>query len=241
MSLYLIELMAAVVANFIKGFCGFGDSLVFSTALSFFMDNVLITPIHTLLGFLPNPIIVFRKRKLLRPKIILPMTAIVLAGDIPGILLLRNLDSRILRIVFGAVVIILSLDMLRKLYVGSASGASKLFTLGIGLFSGLGCGLFSVGAPLSAYMSRVTSSGDEFKANLCFVFMAESIIRIPIYFAIGIITLSTVKTAAMLLPGMLLGLWLGLRCAGRIDEKKAKLCVIALLIISGAALIVKSL
>lgn len=41
----------------------------------------------------------------------------------------------------------------------------------VGILAGLMCGLFGVGILLAAYVSRVTDTTDEFKANMSLVFM----------------------------------------------------------------------
>ena len=42
---------AAVCAFFIKGLCGFANTLVFTTILSFAADNACISPVELLLGY----------------------------------------------------------------------------------------------------------------------------------------------------------------------------------------------
>ena len=73
------------------------------------------------------------------------------------------------------------------------SGGSKLVLVLIGIISGLLCGLYGVGALLAAYVSRVAENSHEFKANICVVFVVENTIRIILYVATGILTLSVLK------------------------------------------------
>ena len=47
-------MIAAAAAYFIKGLCGFANTLVFTTILSFGVANVNISPIDLLLGFPAN-------------------------------------------------------------------------------------------------------------------------------------------------------------------------------------------
>ena len=42
---------AALCAYFIKGLCGFANTLVFTTILSFGYDNVNISPVELILGY----------------------------------------------------------------------------------------------------------------------------------------------------------------------------------------------
>ena len=80
----------------------------------------------------------------------------------------------------------------------------------VGILAGLICGLFGVGILLAAYVSRVTDTTDEFKANMSLVFIVENIFRIISYSLVGIITLESLKMTACLFPFMLVGLFSGI-------------------------------
>ena len=75
---------AALCAYFIKGLCGFANTLVFTTILSCGYDNVNISPVELILGYPTNLMLIRKERASLKTKIWLPLTAIVLVGDIPG-------------------------------------------------------------------------------------------------------------------------------------------------------------
>ena len=77
-------MLAAVVAYFIKGLCGFANTLVFTAILSFGSVNANISPIDLLLGYPANVILTWKNRKNLDPKVYIPLAVLVLAGSIPG-------------------------------------------------------------------------------------------------------------------------------------------------------------
>ena len=97
-------MLAAVVAYFIKGLCGFANTLVFTAILSFGSVNANISPIDLLLGYPANVILTWENRKNLDPKVYIPLAVLVLAGSIPGAFLLKNVDARAIKLVFGVVV-----------------------------------------------------------------------------------------------------------------------------------------
>ena len=72
-------IIATVVAYFIKGLCGFANTLVFTTILSFGTPNVNISPIDLLIGYPTNLILTWENRK----KVYLPLIALVIIGSIP--------------------------------------------------------------------------------------------------------------------------------------------------------------
>ena len=55
-------IIAAVAAYFIKGLCGFANTLVFTSILSFGASNANISPIDLLLGY-PTNLILMRKNQ----------------------------------------------------------------------------------------------------------------------------------------------------------------------------------
>lgn len=73
-------IIAAVAAYFIKGLCGFANTLVFTSILSFGASNSNISPIDLLLGYPTSLILTWKNRKSLDPKVYLPLAALVLAA-----------------------------------------------------------------------------------------------------------------------------------------------------------------
>ena len=55
-------IIAALCAYFVKGLCGFANTLVFTTILSFSTSNALISPVDLLLGFPTNAILAWHER-----------------------------------------------------------------------------------------------------------------------------------------------------------------------------------
>ena len=233
-------IMAALVAFFIKGLCGFADALLFTTILSFTADNVGISPLILLLGYPSNIILIWRGRKQLDWKIWLPLTAMVAAGSIPGIFLLKNADARIIKVIFGFVVVLIGMEMLLRERMPGKSSGSKAALLVIGILSGILSGMYGIGALLAAYVNRVTESNQAFKANMCAVFLAENTIRIVLYACTGIITPDIFKRAVLLMPFMLLGILLGIKSSTVLDEKIVKKFVVLMLIFSGVMLVLSN-
>ena len=232
---------ATLAAFFVKGLCGFANTLVFTTILGFGTNNIDISPVELIVGYPTNFILTWQNRKQLNPHVYIPLSVLVLAGSIPGAFLLKNVDAGAIKVVFGFVVVFIGLEMMFRERSDHKVKGSKAVLGVIGFLSGLLCGLFGVGALLAAYVSRVTSTSDEFKANISAVFIVENTFRLVLYATLGIITLSTLKLAALLLPFMLIGLFAGIKSSKLLNEKTVRKLVIILLIISGAILIVKNI
>ena len=233
-------ILATTAAYFIKGLCGFANTLVFTSILAFGTTNINISPVELLIGYPSNIILTWKNRKKLDHKIWIPLAVLVLMGDIPGALLLRNADPGYIKVVFGVVIILLGIEMFLREQNKIRLKESRAMLFVIGLLSGVLCGLFGIGALLAAYLGRVTDNGEAFKANISAVFIVENTFRVILYSALGIITLASLKQVALMLPFMLIGLYAGMGSSKILDEKKAKYLVILLLIISGGMMIAKN-
>lgn len=234
-------IIATVCAFFVKGLCGFANTLVFTTILSFGNNNIDISPVELILGYPTNAILAWKERESIKWSVCLPLALLVLIGSIPGILFLKNADTSTIKIIFGVVIILIGLEMLLREFQTKKVKQSKVVLSVIGILSGLLCGLYGIGALLGAYVNRVTDDSRAFKANICIVFLVENTFRVVLYAVWGIITFDIVKQAVILMPLMLVGLALGMLSGKVLDEKIVKKIVIIMLMVSGVALVINSL
>ncbi len=205
-------------------------------------------PVELLIGYPTNFILTWKNRKSLDYKVYLPLAALVLAGSIPGTLLLKNADVSNIKVIFGNVAVLFGLEMLfrdKKRVEGNplsqSSPRSRLTFGAVGLLAGVLCGLFGVGALLAVYVDRVTDSGSEFKANISAVFIADNTFRIILYSALHLLTFDTLKSALMLIPIAILGLFAGMKSSSLLKEKTARKMMAVLLILSGVSLALQNM
>lgn len=59
----ILWIIAAICAFFVKGLCGFANTLVFTSILSFGVNNSLISPVELLLGYPGNLFLAWKERK----------------------------------------------------------------------------------------------------------------------------------------------------------------------------------
>lgn len=230
-------IIATLCAFFVKGLSGFANTLVFTSILSFGTANINISPVELILGYPTNLIISWKERKQIDSKICIPLSIMVIVGSVAGVIFLKKADIRLVKIIFGILVIIVGIEMLLRELSKKEARKSKVLLTIIGVLSGFLCGLYGVGALLGAYIGRTTHDTNAFKANICTVFIVENTFRIILYSIYGIITIASLKKALILSPFMLAGLFAGMYCADKINEKTVKKIVIILLIISGVSLI----
>lgn len=233
-----VWMIAAVLAFFVKGMCGFGDGLVFGTFMGFFSGYADITPVQTLLSFPSNAILTWRNRRQLQSKMFLPVMAVLLVGDGVGAWLLKSLDTRLLKMGFGVLIVALGAEMLLRERSTRKLKSSPWVLTVIGIASGIISGLFGIGALLTAYFGRVTEDTDSFKDNICIVFTADTLFRLGIYWASGLLTASVLLRALVLLPVMIGALLGGMYAGHRLNEKLVRRIVVVMLIVSGVMLTV---
>jgi len=232
---------AAFLAYLVKGMSGFGNTLVFTSVLSFSTGNIEITPVDLLLGFPPNVIMAVRGRRRLEKRTVLRLSAMLLVGDLLGALILKNVNVTAVRVIFGLAVIAVAVDMLVRMYRPAQRDFGTTAATLVGILSGVMSGMFGVGAMMAAYIGRRTTDAETMKATVSAVFTADNIFRLGLYLFMGILDRNALAQALMLLPVALAGLYLGLYMSRLFDERRTRLMVILLLIVSGAALILQSI
>ena len=230
-------IVAAFIAYFVKGLSGFANTLVLTSIIGFGSNNIKISPVELVLGYPPNIFLVWQNRKQIKPKIVIPLALMVIAGCIPGVLLLKNINAQAIKVVFGILVILIGIEMLLRNSGHLKLKESKVFLILIGILSGIFCGLFGVGALLAAYVGRFAKNSNEFKANMCAVFIVENTFRIIVYSFLGIITSSTVKSSLILMPFMAIGLLVGIKSSSKLNDKVVMVIINILLILSGISLV----
>ena len=233
--------ISTLLAYIIKGITGFGNTLVMGSLFSFVVSNRLTTPVDLIFGIPTNTYIVWRGRKNISLKVVIPLSLMLLAGIIPGTFLLKEGNDRILKSILGVVVVGMALEMwTRKPNKNESQKNNPIFMVLIGVMSGVLAGLYGIGALLVAYISRTTDNKSEFRANICCVFLVDNIFRFFLYLYTGILNKEIFILTLFLSPAVFLGMMIGIKVDSKMKEETVKKVVIYLLIISGIILLLKS-
>ena len=118
---------------------------------------------------------------------------------------------------------------------------SKVLLLTIGILAGVSSGLFGVGVLLIVYISLTTNDMSSFKGNICAIFFAENFVRLLMYIFLGLFTPNVLKITAIVLPFVWTGLFLGQKASSFLDERRAKIVVMSMLIVSGLTIIISNI
>jgi Predicted permeases len=234
--------ISTLLAYFIKSITGFGNTLVMGSLFSFVVPNRLTTPVDLVLSIPTNIYIVWRERKNISLKTVVPLALMLLVGIVPGTFLLKVGNDWLLKCILGLVIVGIAIEMLLRKSDGSINRkANPVFLTTIGVLSGVMAGLYGIGALLVAYISRTSDNKNQFRANICCVFLIDNIFRFFLYSYTGILNKEILHTLILLCPAVLIGMFLGIKADSRMKEETVKKTVILLLIVSGTVLFVRSL
>ncbi len=235
--MYWYMALAVFIAFWVKGISGFANSLIFGSIMSFRTDTINITPMDLLLNVPANSYFVWKERKSVSLNVVLPLSLLMLAGSIPGVLWLSVGDATLIKIIFGFVVIGIAVEMYLRERNSKKQKSSRVLLVFIGLLAGICAGLFGISAMLAAYITRTTDNMEAFRGNICAVFLVDNAFRFVLYMATGIMTVDSLTLAISLAPFMIAGLAAGGFFARFVSEKTVKNIMIFVLFLSGVLLI----
>ena len=238
----ILWMLAAFVGYFVKGVAGIGNTLVVTSAMAYTRTNAEITPVELLLCVPTNLAVTWVYRRHIDWKLAIAPLCMVLAGDALGVLLLKNVDVTAMKAVFGVVLILLSVEQLwRELRGKPTRSGHPALMLTLGISAGVLCGMFGVGALLAAYLSRVTTDDATYKGTMSIIFTIENFFRVIAYSATGLLTAISLTRAAILLPFMGAGLFLGIRLSNRLNARTMRLIIGVMLLLSGLPLLLTAM
>ena len=242
MSELIIINFVIFTAFFLKGLAGFGNSLINNGGLAFIRENKFITPVDTMLGLPVNIYLLIQEWKYIRFRIALPLLLAVGAGIVPGIYLLDTVNDRILKSILAVVLLVISLDFFRsgKKEIKKETKYIKLLVLSAGFFSGILTSLYGIGVLIPAVMSRTGLNKRDFRGSICFIFTAESIMRITGYIYKGIIDMDIFMDILSLIPAAAAGVALSRIADKKADDNMIRKIVITVILFSAVLLLVKN-
>lgn len=232
---------AVFISYTVKGMSGFANALVLNSILSFQVNNVNITPLDLVLSLPSNLVLAWKDRKNLNLRVCAPLAICTVLGSIPGIFLLKVGNAELLKIAMGLLITFIGFETGLRSRSKAHAQPGLIPMIIVGLISGIASGAFGIGALIAAFTNRFTGTNSEFRGNICFVFAADSIFRMILYIATGILTWKIFLQGLCLVPCMFAGLFLGMKLVDRIGDKRARAITSILLIFSGLSVTITNL
>jgi uncharacterized membrane protein YfcA len=237
MTIYLLAGLIFLGAGFLQGLTGFGSALVAIPFLSLIIDIKDAVPLCILNGLIITIYLAVQLRRHIDRRKILPLVLGSIPGVFVGATLLQKVDSSVIRIGIGLLLISYSLYNLlaRPHSLNPARGWGYM----AGFLTGAIGAAFSAGGPPAIVYATLTSwKKEEIKATLSGFFVANGIVTTIVHALTGVSSLTTVAFFGVTAPFVLFGTILGSRVTGKIDHQSYLRIVYCFLVVLGIMMIV---
>lgn len=212
MEISILAMAGAVVlaAAIIRGYSGFGFSMISVVSLSQLLPPVEVVPVILLLEVLASLWLLPRVWRQIHWPSLTWLSAGVVIGTPLGVYLLANLPPRPMRIVIALVVMAMVAGLWRGLASPRMPGRGP--TTAVGMVSGVLNGATATGGPPVILFYLSTPAGVAVsRASLIAYFLGTDLLAFGVSLTQGLVTVATLRLgAAMLLP-LIVGLTVGRR------------------------------
>lgn len=222
------------LAAIVRGYSGFGFSLLAITALSLVLPPSEVVPSIFMLEVAASLHLLPGIWKDVHWRSLAPLTLGCLAATPFGVYLLANVPAAPMQIAMAAFVLVATLLLWRGFALKTMPGA--IASTAAGAASGFANGAFGIGGPPVILFYFASPAGAiAGRASIVAYFLATDVIGLAFQWREGLLTQATVLRAAVFLPALLAGVWLGARSFKEADPAAFRNWV--LLILAGLAVL----
>ncbi len=243
--------LVLLVAAFTQGATGFGFGLVAMSVLPHVLGIRQAVPVVAVFSLFVGAVVLWGWRQHLRPREIAPILLGEVVGTPLGVLFLTSVEPRV---VTGALGLLLVAWSGGHLVSEASSGAparrgaaarpppSRAWGVLAGFLGGTIGGAFNTGGPpVIVYATARRWEPGAFQANLQVVFLFNTVLQLGLLSARGFVTREVLRLDLIGLPVLLAGVVTGALVARRIPATAFRRVVLALLVVFGLVLLVRSL
>lgn len=219
-------------AGFVRGTAGFGFPMVFTPVMLLIMEPKAVVPVSLLLALLSNIVVLVHSFRIVNVKRLLPMIIGSTVGVPLGVLIISVISPSPLKVLIGGITVFLALLMLLNV---TPRFANERPASGIaGFLSGLLNSSTSLGGPpVVLFMHNQNWPKDSIHANLAGFFLYMTTISLIGLAIPGLVTSGIVLTAASLIPGLVIGVVLGMQAFKHFNERYFRVMSIVIVVCSG--------
>jgi uncharacterized membrane protein YfcA len=231
-------LLATFAGAFVAGLSGFAFGLVAASLWLYVLTPLQSASLIVGFGLLVQGYSVWKLRATVDWRRLWPFMIGAVAGVPVGVSLLTWADPNSVRIAVGAILIAYSLYAFFRPQLKVATVVPPAADMAVGFVNGLLGGLTGLaGIIITIWCNLRGLPKDLQRATFQPVAVVVFAMTALLLGAKGSLTLETAKLFALGLPFLFAGTWLGLKLFGRIDEATFRKIVLALLCVSGVALL----
>jgi uncharacterized membrane protein YfcA len=234
--LFLIATFAGAV---VAGLSGFAFGLVAASLWLYILTPLQSASLIVAFGLIVQGYSVWKLRKALDWHKLWPFVLGAAFGVPAGVALLTWSDPRTVRIAVGVFLVLYSLYAYFRPSLNPIKSGGAAADATVGFANGMLAGLTGLAGILVTIWTGLRGwPKDVQRAVFQPVAVAVFLMSALWLGAKGTVTAETVSLFALGLPCLIAGTWLGLKLFGRIDEATFRKIVLALLFVSGVALII---
>lgn len=217
-------------AAIVRGYSGFGFSLLSITALSLVLPPVTVVPSIFLLEVAASVRLLPEVWGQVHWKSIRLLLVGCLVATPLGVSALANVPITPMKLALAVFVLVSAILLTRGVALKSMPGTAG--TLGTGIATGLLNGGFGMGGPPLVIFYLSTPAGVAAgRASIIAFIIATDLMGLGFQAREGLITSDTFRLSAWFLPPLLVGVWLGSRAFRRADPARFRLWTLRLLML----------
>ena len=230
-------LLATLAGAFVAGLSGFAFGLIAASLWLYILTPLQSATLIVAFGLLVQGYSVWKLRAALDWTRLWPFVVGAALGVPAGVSVLTWADPRSIRIAVGIILILYSLYAFFRPAL-NLGAVPRMADAAVGFANGVLGGLTGLAGIIVTIWCTLRGWPKEAQ-RATFQPIAVVVFAMTAFWlgAKGSITTETAKLFLIGLPFLVAGTWLGLKLFGRIDEKAFRRIVIALLLVSGAALL----
>ena len=233
-----VSAAALFIGSTILSTIGFGIGMASMPALLLVLSPQTAVVVMNTVALGLETSVVVQSRKHLPLREMAPIALAGLAGVPVGVFILSSVDSGILRIAISAIIIVLALVTAVDLRV--AIPRPRLAGPVAGFVAALSLSAFGVGGPLVAlYLLALHWPPLTMRASMAFFLLAIDVVSVLGYAVAGLYTLERWVLIMVAIVPVLVGLNLGTRLVGRMNEALFRHAVIAVTITTSVAIVAR--
>ena len=234
-----VFMLGTLAAALVTGVAGFAFGLVAAAIWLHALTPIQTTTLIVTYGLVVQGYAVWKLRHSLNAGRLIPLIAGSAIGVPLGIILLRWVPPANLRMTMGILLILFSLYNLVRPKLPSMTHAGRIARCRRRILNGLVGGSTGLAGIVIVIWSSLRGwQRDEQRAAFQPTGVATFLITIIVLGGSGAITRDIIWLAALGLPALAIGTWIGWKLYGKLDEAKFRKSVLVLLLVSGAALVV---
>ncbi len=204
MSPLLFTACIFILGGFLQGLTGFGAGLIAMPLLCLFIDVKTAVPLCVLNSIVITTYLMSKLKSHVDLKKILPLYISTLPGIYVGTHLLREIDSHIMSIALG--ILLITYSVFNLLFTPRPRALPIFWAYIAGFLSGtIGSAFSTGGPPTSIYTTLNDWPKDQIKATLTAFFIFNSIVTASVHALSGLMTGSVFLLFSVSFPSVLAG------------------------------------